>query len=318
MGKLPFYTMLKSTRRWTLGWLFFTVISVSLSALCPYDGAVAIIFGFCLGLYSLQALRISKGVRSKCEDGKTAVAYGVLAMLSKWAQLIGQIKYKMDKRSGKAAVIIEYKEGPSSWQSDLARYPYHAFVREQSLWALAVYRFGSWNDKRSKGISHWLCDRVYWALFRIVETLTGVSFTKSVAIGPGMRIYHFGNIFIHSNVKIGANCTMRQGVTIGNRSEDGPVPVIGDDVEIGAYAQVLGGIKIGIGAKIGAMSVVLQDVPAGRTVVGIPAKLVPLVELEKTVEFSFVEHSNLDKDHAHIPPLRIDSSSHEFILEDQI
>jgi serine O-acetyltransferase len=94
-------------------------------------------------------------------------------------------------------------------------------------------------------------------------------------IGPGLRIYHFGNIFIHSATIIGRNCTLRQGVTIGNRLPDGPAPVLGDDVELGAYAQVLGDVRIGNGAKIGAMTVVLCDVPAGATAIGIPARIVP-------------------------------------------
>ena len=63
-------------------------------------------------------------------------------------------------------------------------------------------------------------------------------------------------------------------MTIGNREEGGPVPVLEDDVELGAYAQVLGGIRIGRGAKVGAMSVVLRDVPAGATAVGIPARII--------------------------------------------
>ena len=75
-------------------------------------------------------------------------------------------------------------------------------------------------------------------------------------------------------MKIGRNCTLRQGVTIGNRHDDGGVPVVEDDVDFGAYAQVLGPVRIGRGAKIGAMSVVLSDVPAGATAVGIPAKIV--------------------------------------------
>ena len=160
------------------------------------------------------------------------------------------------------------------WQTDRARYPEKAFFREQSLWAIAVYRFGRWNDTRPAGFTRWFNDRLYWFNFRIVETLTGVSFTKAAEIGPGLRIYHFGNIFIHSEVKIGANCTLRQGVTIGNRVEGGPVPVVEDDVEFGAYAQVLGGIRIGRGAKIGALSVVLCDVPPGATAVGIPARII--------------------------------------------
>jgi serine O-acetyltransferase len=67
---------------------------------------------------------------------------------------------------------------------------------------------------------------------------------------------------------------LRQGVTIGNRHDDGPVPVIGDNVEFGAYAQVLGGVRIGNNCRIGAMSVVLDDVPEGATVVGVPARVV--------------------------------------------
>lgn len=160
-----------------------------------------------------------------------------------------------------------------AWLADRARYPERAFKREQSLWAIWVYRFGRGNDQRTGGLRKKLNDRIYWFLFRIVETLTGCSFTKATDIGPGLRIHHFGNIFIHSGVKIGANCTLRQGVTIGNRVENGPVPVLEDNVELGAYAQVLGGIRLGRGAKVGAMSVVLQDVPAGATAVGIPAKI---------------------------------------------
>lgn len=163
---------------------------------------------------------------------------------------------------------------PSAWKADLARYPHRPFLKEQSIWAIAVYRFGSWNDARRPGVSRWLYDRLYWLLFRIVETLTGISFSKSVVIGPGLRIWHFGGIFIHQNVRIGANCTLRQGVTIGNRNVGGPVPVIEDDVELGAYAQVLGGITIGKGARIGAMSVVLCDVPTGATAVGVPARII--------------------------------------------
>lgn len=160
-----------------------------------------------------------------------------------------------------------------AYRADRARYPERAFKREQSLWAIKVYRFGRGNDQRPPGLVRTLNDRLYWFWFRIVETLTGCSFTKAVDIGPGLRIHHFGNIFIHSGVKIGANCTLRQGCTIGNRVEGGSVPVLEDDVELGAYAQVLGGVRIGKGAKIGAMSVVLKDVPPGATAVGIPARI---------------------------------------------
>lgn len=164
----------------------------------------------------------------------------------------------------------------SDWQADRARYPTKsAWFREQSLWAIAVYRFGRWNDGRPPGLSRWTFDRIYWFAFRIIETLTGISFNKAVQIGPGLRIHHFGNIFVHSDVTIGAGCTLRQGVTLGNREEGGPVPQVGNQVEFGAYAQVLGGIRVGDGARIGALSVVLNDVPPYHTAVGIPARVIP-------------------------------------------
>jgi serine O-acetyltransferase len=160
------------------------------------------------------------------------------------------------------------------YEADLMRYPRRPFLKEQSVWAISVYRFGRRLDRRKPGVIRKLGEKWYWLVYRLVETLTGISIPKSVEIGPGLKIWHFGNIFIHKDVKIGARCTLRQGVTVGNRKEGGPVPVLEDDVELGAYAQVLGGVRIGRGAMIGAMSVVLCDVPAGATAVGVPAKVI--------------------------------------------
>lgn len=160
------------------------------------------------------------------------------------------------------------------FEADLARYPSQAFLREQSIWAIFVYRYGRRLLDRKPGPLRNLQLKFYWLIFRIVETATGVSLPLGAEIGPGLRIYHFGNIFIHSGSVIGRNCTLRQGVTIGNRWEGGPTPVIEDDVDFGAYAQVFGNVHVGSGAKIGAMSVVLNDVPAAATVVGIPARVV--------------------------------------------
>jgi serine O-acetyltransferase len=160
------------------------------------------------------------------------------------------------------------------FESDLARYPPRPFLKEQSIWAISVYRFGRRVLKRKPGLLRNLQLKFYWLLFRLVETATGISLPLEAQIGPGLRIHHFGNIFINSNAIIGRNCTLRQGVTIGNRVDDGPSPIVEDDVEFGAYAQVFGGIHIAKGAKIGALSVVLCDIPAGATAVGIPAQVI--------------------------------------------
>ena len=182
----------------------------------------------------------------------------------------------------------------SDWQADLRRYPApRPFLKEQSLWAVWVYRFGRRVDRLPGGLRKKLSTVLYWLLFRVVETLLATSLPKTAVIGPGLRIWHFGGIFIHSDARIGAQCTLRQGVTIGNRVEGGPVPVIGNNVEFGAYAQVLGGIRIGNDCKVGAMSVVLSDVPDGCTAVGAPARIirpalhsVPVSQFEASIGIS--------------------------------
>lgn len=172
------------------------------------------------------------------------------------------------------------------WAADLQRYGMrHPLLKEQSAWAVWTYRFGRRIEQRS-GLAQRLWTRVYWPLFRLVETLTGVSLPKAARIGPGLRIWHFGGIFLHPDTVIGANCTLRQGVTIGNREAGGPVPVLGDDVDVGAYAQLLGGIRIGNGCKIGALSVVLCDVPDGATAVGSPARIILPAPVQRINEYS--------------------------------
>ncbi|MGC3985935.1 MAG: serine acetyltransferase [Pseudorhodoferax sp.] len=164
-----------------------------------------------------------------------------------------------------------------NWQADLDRCAGSGakWLREQSLWAIRVYRFGRRVDALPDGLRRRLLTRLYWLLFRLVETATGISLPKEARIGPGLRIWHFGGVFVNPGTVIGAGCTLRQGVTLGNRAENGPCPVLEDGVDLGAYAQVIGGVRLGAGCRVGAMAVVLADVPAGATAVGNPARIVP-------------------------------------------
>ena len=100
-----------------------------------------------------------------------------------------------------------------------------------------------------------------------VGVIVGVEIPPEANFGPGLRVHHGGAVVVHASTVAGRTCTLRQGVTIGERRPGGGVPVLGDGVDIGAHAQVLGPVRVGDGAKIGALALVLDDVPAGGTAV---------------------------------------------------
>lgn len=108
---------------------------------------------------------------------------------------------------------------------------------------------------------------------RFWSVITGSEIPINTQISGGLLIPHPNGIVIHSGVKIGPNCLIFQQVTIGAKDDSKP-PVIEGHVDIGAGARVIGEIHIGNNAKIGANAVVLIDVPAGKSAIGVPAKIV--------------------------------------------
>jgi serine O-acetyltransferase len=105
------------------------------------------------------------------------------------------------------------------------------------------------------------------------SAVTGAEIPLNCSIGGGLLIPHPNGIVIHPDATIGPNCLIFQQVTIGTKGELG-LPQIGGHVDIGAGAKILGNVKIGNHACIGANAVVLHDVPAAKTAVGIPARIV--------------------------------------------
>jgi len=104
---------------------------------------------------------------------------------------------------------------------------------------------------------------------RFWSAVTGADIPINCDIGGGLRIPHPNGIVIHPRARLGPNCLLFQQVTIGDA--DG-VPTIGGHVDVGAGAKILGAIHVGDHARIGANAVVVKNVPAGATMVGIPAR----------------------------------------------
>lgn len=91
--------------------------------------------------------------------------------------------------------------------------------------------------------------------------------------GPGLSIAHYGAIVVNSSARIGKNCRIHEGVTIGATGGSSQAAYIGDNVFIGTGAKIIGCVKIGNNVAIGANAVVTKTFEEdGITIGGVPAK----------------------------------------------
>ncbi|MCB1956374.1 MAG: serine O-acetyltransferase [Rhodocyclaceae bacterium] len=106
--------------------------------------------------------------------------------------------------------------------------------------------------------------------------LTQIDIHPAASIGRRLFIDHGTGVVIGETAEVGNDCTLYHGVTLGGTSwrKGKRHPTLGDGVVIGAGAKVLGPIRVGDAVRIGANSVVVTEVPANRTVVGIPGRIV--------------------------------------------
>jgi len=126
-------------------------------------------------------------------------------------------------------------------------------------------------------IAHSFCPnsktRFYIAYF-FYRIFTSIEISPRAQIGSGLFFPHPQCIVI-GNAKMGDNCTIYQGVTIGAKLPfHKKYPKIGNDVYIGEGSTILGDITIGNNVTIGAKSMILDDIPDNSVVVGNPARII--------------------------------------------
>lgn len=110
----------------------------------------------------------------------------------------------------------------------------------------------------------------------VARVLSNVDIHPGARIGRRLFIDHGAGVVIGETAEIGDDVTLYHGVTLGGTTWNAGKrhPTLGDHVVAGAGAKILGAIVIGDRVRIGANSVVVKNVPADRTVVGIPARIV--------------------------------------------
>lgn len=150
---------------------------------------------------------------------------------------------------------ILHKEWVIWWnyQKIVRYFEYYENNRDRSLWHKAMW---------------------FWYYYRHRKrSLELHSFIHPNTVGPGLCIYHTGQVMLSRTSTIGRNFTCRPGCVIGNIDGNQKAATIGDEVTLSLGVKVLGPVTIGRGSLINANSVVTTNVPPYAVVTGNPAKI---------------------------------------------
>lgn len=164
------------------------------------------------------------------------------------------------------------------------------FYRESGQW---LSTFGIWKKCINPNLHYMYVLRkaqmyqkkpisgLFWKfVLRHYQIKYGFQIYPETQIGEGLYLGHWGALVINPKAKIGKNCNIAQGVTIGqqNRGKNEGYPVIGNEVWIGPNAVIVGNVHIGNNVLIAPNAYVNFDVPENSMVMGNPGKIYPNME----------------------------------------
>jgi len=128
-----------------------------------------------------------------------------------------------------------------------------------------LYRFARWLRARGRtGMPE--------GLRLLGRVLHDIDLPAEADIGPGLELGYGGLcVVVDPKARIGQDCFLSPGVTVGPLTPHGEAPVLGNCIYVGTGAKILGPVRVGDYAIIGANAVVMEDVPDGAIMAGVPA-----------------------------------------------
>ncbi len=204
---------------------------------------------------------------------------------------------------------------PSLWRTlarDFRRYrregtrhALHVLLFCPGFSATLVYRLlsrlqGGASGTGAARICRLLINQFCHAVSETTALTTRILLPPHCRIGAGLFIPHFGPLTVHPDARIGENCTLHQGVVIGQagRGERKGAPCLGDRVYVGANAVLIGAITLGDDVAVGAGAVVTRSVPSGAVVAGNPARI-----LSHSGSSGLIFYDGMDADPMRLGPL---------------
>jgi len=178
--------------------------------------------------------------------------------------------------------FLEMYEGANDWGKTLRVDMQAVYDRDPACTRFMepLLYFKGFHAIQTHRLAHWLWNRGRQDFALYLQSRSSAIFQTDInpaaPIGKGFFLDHATGVVIGMTARIGDNVSILQGVTLGGTGKEtgDRHPKIGDGVLIGAGAKVLGNITIGHCSRVASGSVVLKSVPAGKTVAGVPARVV--------------------------------------------
>jgi serine O-acetyltransferase len=154
-----------------------------------------------------------------------------------------------------------HRNFPMGWKSLLN------IVKSPGVFYVMIYRLGRYAGKQNALIKGFLII-LYFILQKTYGDFYGIHISRHAEFDGGLKISHFGGIFVNPGVVAGKNITLSQGVSIGvsGKGEKRGAPILGNNIYIAPNSILHGKINVGNNVKVGPNSVVFFDIPDNRIV----------------------------------------------------